>query len=243
MKDTNSKPETTADIDTGSKSPAQDAAATNKTNNATNKAAKESKAYTPKKGHATPKRKEAEASQNRFHNQFAPPETWGESRKKRKELKNSMSREEWKAYKNKERDQRRERQAIARKAMDDGDERYLLKRDQGPERRYVRDLVDSRRYLSSWIMPIAFLLLLVMAFGSYVPTFATYVSFGAFFILILFLVEGIMLGRSAAKAVRAKFPDTTQGGFSIGFYAYSRATQPRRWRSPRPRVEPGAEVK
>lgn len=206
-------------------------------------AKKTSKAYTPKKGHATPTRKEAQATSGKFQSQFTPQQTWGESRKQRKELKESMSAEEWKAYKKKARQERQERQAAARKAMDDGDERYLLNRDRGPERRYVRDLVDSRRYISSWIMPVAFLLLFVMAFGSYVPTFATFVSFGAFFVLILFMIEGIMLGRSAAKAVKQKFPETTQGRFSIGFYAYSRATQPRRWRSPRPQVAPGDTVK
>ncbi|MDO4928302.1 MAG: DUF3043 domain-containing protein [Corynebacterium sp.] len=214
--------------------------------NAVHKAAKSekttSKAYTPKKGHATPRRREAQANSGNFQTQFTPQESWGESRKRKKELKNSMSREEWREYKKRENEQRRTRQAEVRRAMDDGDERYLLKRDQGPERRYVRDLVDSRRYLSSWIMLIALLLFVVMMFGTYFPTFATFVSFGAFFVLILFLVEGIMLGRSASKAVRKKFPDTTQGGFAIGFYAYSRATQPRRWRSPRPRVEPGADV-
>ena len=38
-----------------------------------------------------------------------------------------------------------------------GDQRYLLPRDRGPVRAYVRDLVDSRPHLSGLFMPLAIL--------------------------------------------------------------------------------------
>ena len=43
-----------------------------------------------------------------------------------------------------------------------GDEAYLLPRDQGPVRRYVRDVVDSRRNVLGLFMPSALGLLFVM---------------------------------------------------------------------------------
>ena len=36
-----------------------------------------------------------------------------------------------------------------------GEEAYLLPRDQGPVRRYVRDIVDSRRNVLGLFMPVA----------------------------------------------------------------------------------------
>ncbi|AZA11802.1 DUF3043 domain-containing protein [Corynebacterium gerontici] len=201
------------------------------------------KGYTPKKGKPTPKRKEAEQHGGTFEARFAPQKSWGESRKERKELKAKMSSEEWRAYKAKQKEERKQRTREAQAAMDRGEEKYLLDRDKGPEKRFVRDFVDSRRYTSNFVMPVALILLLVLFIGQWAPKFASIVSMAAMLMMLAFLVEGIVLGRSASKATREKFPDTTLRGSSIGFYAYSRATQPRRWRTPKPRVALGEKVK
>lgn len=201
-----------------------------------------SKAYTPKKGYATPKRKDAQATRGTFEARYAPAESFGEHRKKRKELKASMSSEEWKAYKQSEKEARRRSQREAQAAMDRGDERYLLQRDQGPERRFIRDYVDARRYMNNWVMPFALILLVLLLFGQRYQQFGAIVSTIAMFIMLIFFAEGVWLGRSASRATKAKFPKTTQGGFAMGFYAYGRATQPRRWRSPRPMVALGDKV-
>ena len=44
------------------------------------------------------------------------------------------------------------------------------------------------------------------------------------------------------RLVAAKFPDNTESGWKLGFYAASRASQLRRMRAPRPQVERGASV-
>lgn len=49
-----------------------------------------------------------------------------------------------------------------RERMMAGEEAYLLPRDRGPVRRYVRDVVDSRRNLLGLFMPSALTLLFVM---------------------------------------------------------------------------------
>ncbi|MFI5504182.1 hypothetical membrane protein [Corynebacterium kutscheri] len=215
---------------------------TSEQNNSHNNHTGQGKAYTPKKGKATPKRKEAHNSIGSFESRFAPAESYSEARKRRKELKASMSAEEWKEYKNKEKEARRQRQHQTQAAMDRGEEQYLLPRDKGVERRFVRDLVDSKRYLNNWVMPFAIVLLILLLIGQANTAFGNIVSLIAMVVMLVFFLEAIILGRSCSKAVREKFPTTTERGFSIGFYAYGRATQPRRWRTPKPRVEIGDKV-
>lgn len=201
-----------------------------------------SKAFTPKKGKATPKRKEAQAHPGTFASRYQPAESFGDARKRRKELKASMTKEEYKAYKAEIKAAKRERTRQAQAAMDRGEEQYLLPRDKGPERAFIRDFVDSKRYVNNIVMPVAIALLFVMLIGQWAPTFASIVSSIAMVLILIFAIEGIMLGRAASRATREKFPNTSERGFSMGFYAYGRATQPRRWRTPKPRVEIGQKV-
>ncbi len=201
-----------------------------------------SRAYTPKKGHATPKRKEAQVHSGSFESRFTPAETFSESRKKRKELKASMTKEEWKKYKADAKAARKERQIATQKAMDSGDERYLMARDKGPERALVRDMIDSKRYMNNYVMPFAVVLLILMMLTNGNPQLANLVSLIAMSIMLVFIAEAVTFGRKASKAVKEKFPATNQGGLSLGFYAFGRASQPRRWRTPKPRVNIGDTV-
>lgn len=192
------------------------------------------KGYTPPKGRPTPKRSEQEIAKGvrRDPNGMSP----AQYSQRRKELKASMSKEEWKEFKAKERQERREQNRRAQEKMASGDERYLMPRDKGPVRAFVRDWVDSRRFINEWAMPAALLLLLVMFVGSYAPQFANITSIVSMIFIVVLAVEGLFIGRRANAAVRKEFPGTPEAGVSLGFYAYSRATQPYRWRTPRPRV-------
>ena len=60
--------------------------------------------------------------------------------------------------------------------------------------------------------------------------------------LVTMLVEGIMLGIQVTRKARAKFPDEKIGGLGTGWYAFTRASQLRRLRIPKPRVQRGAAV-
>ncbi len=199
--------------------------------------------YTPPKGRPTPKRKDVELERGIVGRQsMAPSDTYGQARQKRKEMKASMSKEEYKAYKQRERDERMKRQRENQAAMDRGEESFLLARDRGDVRRYARDWVDARRFVSNFVMPVALALLVIMLVGNFFPEFAATASMFAMLLMLVFLIEGINVGRRVNKAVRAKFPETTETGFGLGYYAYSRTVQPRKWRTPRPRVELGADV-
>lgn len=121
-----------------------------------------------------------------------------------------------------------------------GDERYLLPRDRGPHKAYARDLVDSRRNVMGLFMPLAVVILLVIFIP--VPAVQQYASLLSTAMLLTMLVEGVMLGRLVNKRVHERFPDATGSKLGLGFYAFTRATQLRRLRVPKPRVAPGASV-
>lgn len=200
------------------------------------------KGYTPKKGKPTPKRRDVEKAHGIRRGPVAAPETSKEARARRKQERESMTKEERKEARAKERRDRRRRQAEAQAAMDRGDERYLLARDRGPERALVRDWVDARRFLNNWMMPVLLVLLIVMFIGNYFPLLANVLSIVSLVAMIVLFAEGVLIGRRANRAVRAEFPHTTETGFPLGFYAYSRATQPRKLRTPKPRVALGDPV-
>lgn len=197
------------------------------------------KGYTPPKGRPTPKRHDQEVKRGVVRDPSAL--TPAQQQQRRKELKKSMSKEEWKAYKKKEREENRARNREMQSHIDAGDERYLMERDRGPVRRYVRDWVDSQRFFNNYVMPVALVFLLIMLIGTWFPRVAAALSLASMVFILTIIIEGIIIGMRANRAVRAKFPDADTG-FGLGMYAFSRATQPRNWRSPKPQVAIGAKV-
>ena len=119
-----------------------------------------------------------------------------------------------------------------------GEEAYLLPRDQGPIRRYVRDVVDSRRNVLGLFMPIA-LTLMFITFG--VPQLQLTCLPAMLLLMVLMGIDGLILGRKVGGMVDAKFPDNTESRWKIGLYAAGRASQMRRMRTPKPQVERGSK--
>ena len=183
------------------------------------------------KGRPTPKRADPRRKP------VAPaPMTSSEARARRKALAGpKLSREESKAAKAESRARMTER----RQRMMAGDEAYLLPRDQGPIRRYVRDVVDSRPHVLGLFMPSTLALMFVM-FGA--PRLQLYVSPAMLVLMIVMAIDGILLARKVSGLVDAKFPNNTESRGKLGLYAAGRATQLRRTRSPRPQVERGSSV-
>lgn len=198
------------------------------------------KGYTPPKGRPTPKRHEQEIKRGVLRDPDAL--TPAQRSQRNKDLKASMTKEEWKAYKKEQRAENRRANREMQARMDAGDERYLMDRDKGEVRRYVRDWVDARRFFNNYVMPVALVLLLVMLIGTWLPRVATALSALTMVFILAIFIEAFIIGIRANKAVRAKFPETTDTGFGLGMYAFSRASQPRNWRSPKPQVAIGAKV-
>ncbi|OBH43815.1 DUF3043 domain-containing protein [Mycobacterium mantenii] len=187
------------------------------------------------KGRPTPKRNDAR--RNPRKGPVAPaPMTSAEARARRKSLAGpKLSREERRADKA----AGRARMSNRRERMMAGEEGYLLPRDQGPIRRYVRDVVDSRRNLLGLFMPSTLFLMFVM-FG--VPQLQLWVSPAMLALMAVMSVDGLILGRKVSRLVDAKFPNNTESRWKLGLYAASRASQMRRLRAPRPQVKHGASV-
>jgi Protein of unknown function (DUF3043) len=190
---------------------------------------------TDPKGRPTPKR--SAARRNPKKGPVAPaPMTGSEARARRKSLAGpKLSREERRA----QRTTSRARMTDRRERMMAGEEEYLLPRDQGPVRRYVRDVVDSRRNVLGLFMPITLTLLFVM-FAT--PQLQLYMSPAMLVLMVVMGADALILGRKVSKQVDAKFPNNTESRWKLGLYAAGRATQMRRMRAPRPQVERGSSV-
>jgi hypothetical protein len=187
---------------------------------------------TAPKGRPTPKRDAA-----RRRGPVTPaPMTNAEARRRRKEV---AGRKLTKTERKEVKDEQRRRMTDRRERMMAGEEGYLLPRDQGPVRRYARDLVDSRGNLLGLFMPLAFGLIIV-SFG--VPQLGPYVSIGMMALVLIMVIDAVFIARRINKLVDIKFPKNTESGWKLGFYAASRATQLRRMRAPRPQVKRGDDV-
>lgn len=178
-------------------------------------------AVSPSKGRPTPKRREAET---RRRGPAAPP-----PRTQREALRRARGSKQ----------ERRTERAERRERMLAGDDRYVLPRDRGPVRAYVRDLVDSRRHLMGLFAPMAVVVLVSVLIRDVVIQY--YVSLITMGLLLVVIVEGVFLGRQITQRVRKKFPNATESGLAVGWYAFTRATMLRRFRTPRPRVKYGEE--
>lgn len=136
-------------------------------------------------------------------------------------------------------DRRRER-AEALQGMRQGDERYLMARDRGPERRLVRDIVDSRRNIGSYFILGA----LIVLVGSITKIGIVVLVSNILWFLLAFLmvVDSFLIARRVKKLVRERFPKTDQRMGSLQLYGVMRALQFRRFRTPNPQVSVGDKV-
>jgi hypothetical protein len=174
-----------------------------------------SRAYTPAKGRATPKRSDG-------RRKAEPPP--------------ANRREAYKRMKGKQRAERSEAMA----GMRAGDERYLMARDKGPERALVRDIVDSRRTVGTWFFGSAFLVLL--GTGSGQRAFVMYAQLVWFAIAVATLVDMVLIFRKVRRLVRERFPKSQVRTGSLYFYAFMRAITFRRLRMPQARLTFGDPV-
>ncbi|MEY2815691.1 MAG: hypothetical protein RJA78_267 [Actinomycetota bacterium] len=161
------------------------------------------------KGRPTPTRKEREAANKR-------PLVGNRSKEAREAARQA---------------QRAEREK-ARKLAIAGDERYLLPRDRGPQRKIIRDVLDNRYTLIEGLMPLMVLFLVVTSFiddrGKDVVTVVM--------ILALFSVtlEAAIINRKSTATIREKLGEDTKLQRGNYFYTITRGMQPRPLRLPKP---------
>ncbi len=187
------------------------------------------KAHTPGKGRPTPKRREAE--QKRRGPVAPPPRTTREAMKRARG--NKDDRKELAA-------KRREIRTKQRERMMAGDEQYLMPRDRGPVKKFIRNSVDSRRNLLGLFMPLAILIFVALLVPA--PQVQSLTTLLCLLMLIAMVFEGVLNGRRITRQVRERFPKEPVRGLSVGWYAFIRASQLRKLRVPKPSVRPGDKI-
>ena len=169
-----------------------------------------------KKGRPTPKRKEAQAAVK--VSSLAPAST--------------------KLEKKRAKDQARAARLLQRQAYLRGDENALPVRDRGPEKRFVRNYIDSRRSIGEYFLPIIGFVLIL----SLIP-FSAFAVAGIvimYSVLLVSIFDGFFLSRKIKAEVAKRFPDKSTKG--LGVYGWLRSTQMRRMRAPKPQVKAGDKV-
>ena len=161
------------------------------------------------KGRPTPTRKEREAANKR-------PLVGNKSKEARE-----AERERQKAEREK-----------ARKLAIAGDDRYLLARDRGPQRKILRDVLDNRYTLIEGLMPMMILFLIVT---SSTPTTAqNIITLVMILALLTVSVEALVISRKATEVIREKLGADVKLQRGNYFYVVTRGIQPRPLRLPKP---------
>lgn len=163
-----------------------------------------------------------------------PPKTQREAMKRSKEVGKTLTK-----------DQKQVASGERRERMMRGDDAYVLPRDRGVVRAYVRDVTDSRRNIAGILLPVALISFVILLIRN-----QTVQLIGPFVLLVAILaavVDSVIFGRQLTRRVAEKFPKGDPSGLSIkprslAFYAFNRACLIRKWRVPRPRVARGDVV-
>jgi hypothetical protein len=165
------------------------------------------------KGRPTPTRREAEAA----------------ARARAKAARNPKAA---RGAKGQTRAMRAERSQEIRAGMKAGDERYLMPRDKGPVRRFVRDYIDARLNLAEFAMPLLIISLVAQMAG------ALSLGVGLMNATVLVVVlDAVWLRFRLRKQLRERFGKEHLKGTT--FYALMRALQMRFMRVPKPQVRIG----
>lgn len=168
------------------------------------------------KGRPTPKRKEAEALARAKRR---PPRTRKEQAARARQVRTENSRK-------------------IREAMKTGDERYLLPRDKGPVRRFIRDYVDSRFSIVELLIPLLIVTLFLGYSGAPALMQASQAIMLATFLFVI--VDLFVLRMRVRKELARRFPGESTRGTT--WYAISRSMQMKFMRMPKARVKIGQQL-
>lgn len=168
------------------------------------------------KGKATPSRKQQEAANRR-------PLVGDKSKEARAAEKARLS----------------EERRIAREGMMRGEEKYLPIRDRGPQKRFARDIVDSRFTAGELVMPAMFIFLITTATNIIQLQVASLVLMWGLFVVVI--IDALIIGRRVKKLSAQKHTEANVEK-GIAWYAGMRSLQMRPMRLPKPQVKRGHKL-
>ncbi|WP_114856318.1 DUF3043 domain-containing protein [Brachybacterium sp. YJGR34] len=177
----------------------------------------------------------------------ARPGSKGRPTRSRKEAEAARRRplvvDDRKEARRRDRERSRVERAEAQQALMTGDEKKMPLQHRGPERRFVRDVVDSRHNIAEYFFPVALVFMLVALVMPLVrPDLYTLMSTGMIIVLwggiLLCVVDALLLRRRLRRVLTERFGSV--GGGLVG-YGIMRAIQIRRFRLPRAQIKHGQE--
>jgi hypothetical protein len=168
------------------------------------------------KGRPTPTRKEAEALAKA---RARAPRTRKEQAARQRQFKTENSRK-------------------VREGMKTGDERYLLPRDKGPVRRFIRDFVDSRFSIVELLIPLLVITMILGYSGNPSLVQASYTVMMATFLFVI--VDMFVLRFRLRKELVRRFPGESYKGTT--YYAVIRSLQMKFMRMPKAQVKIGQDL-
>lgn len=173
----------------------------------------------PKKGKPTPARKQQEAARKK---PLVAPRT-----KEGKKLASEKLRAE---------------RLQAREGFASGNQKYLPKRDAGPQRKLIRDVVDSRWFtVGEALLPVMIISILVPPGNTETLPLATAINVVVLSIFGLYVADTVLITRSARARLIQKFgADNIEKG--VWLYVAFRAMYPRIIRLPKAQVPRGNKL-
>lgn len=140
-----------------------------------------------------------------------------------------------------DRQRRADDQAKIRQGMATGEEKFLLPRDRGPQRRYARNFADARTCFAEFFFPFVIVFFIVsIGFspllglqGQAIATISMYIIFA------LVAADMFVTSRMLKRRLVAKFGSTERG---VIWYGTFRTMQMRFMRQPKPQVKRGAKI-
>lgn len=133
------------------------------------------------------------------------------------------------------RERQREERTRSMQALRAGDERHLPTRDRGPVKKYARDLVDARRSVAEFFLPLALLIFVLTIVP--VPALQLVGSYLWLALVVMVVVDSVVLVMRLRRGLDRSYPDESHRGAVP--YALMRSMQIRRFRLPPPRVRSG----
>lgn len=129
----------------------------------------------------------------------------------------------------------------SQQALIDGNEAEMPAQHRGPERRLVRDLVDTRRNAAEFFFPVALVLMLVaLVLPLLLPQLYATMSLVLMVVLwggiIVCVIDSVRLRSIIRSGLTEQYGDVRRGLVS---YGVMRSLQIRRWRLPRAQISHG----
>ena len=125
----------------------------------------------------------------------------------------------------------------ARVGMANGEERYLPARDRGPQRRYARDMLDSRFTIGEFLIPVFVVFFVATLFA---PR-AAWLFLPLYGFLAVAVIDALVRAAIIRRRLAARYgADQVQRGLNM--YVVMRSAQFRGLRMPKPQVKRGQKV-